>query len=81
MNYTVEEVDLGELFEQYGTVNSVRIISNRKNTKSKGFGFVEMEDNEEAKQAIRALNEALWKDREIVVNVARARIERFYYSY
>ncbi len=81
MNYKIEEVDLGELFEQYGAVNNVRIISDRKTLQSKGFGFVEMEDGEEAKQAIQALNEASWKDRIIIVNIARERIERFNFNY
>jgi RNA recognition motif-containing protein len=54
--YKVAEADLKELFEAYGEVTSVKIITDRETGRSKGFGFVEMSDDESAQQSIDGLN-------------------------
>lgn len=71
LDYKVNEDDLKTIFEDFGTVNSVKIISDKYNGRSKGFGFIEMEDESEAKKAIDELNGTSFKNRDIVVNEAR----------
>ena len=68
--FKIEEADLKELFEAFGEVNSVKIISDRETGRSKGFGFVEMADDEAAKKAIGDLNGSEVGGRNIVVNQA-----------
>lgn len=68
LNFGVSERELTELLEQFGTVNSVKIIIDRDTQRSKGFGFVEMEDSTEANNAIRELNGKELKGRQIVIN-------------
>ncbi|VAX21468.1 hypothetical protein MNBD_NITROSPINAE04-1887, partial [hydrothermal vent metagenome] len=53
--FAVTETELRDLFEEHGTVNSLRLITDRETGRSRGFGFVEM-DNSEADSAIKALN-------------------------
>ena len=65
------EDDLKQVMEEYGTVESVKIIKDRETGKSKGFGFVEMPDDEAAKKAIAELNEAEYEGRQIVIKEAR----------
>jgi RNA recognition motif-containing protein len=76
MNFKVEEHDLSDLFAQYGNIVSVKIISDRETYRSRGFGFVEMEEKSEADEAIQALNDSTWMDRKIVVNLAREKNDR-----
>lgn len=64
-----------ELFEEYGTVSSVKVITDKFSGKSKGFGFVEMADDAEAKKAIEELNGTEVKGRNISVNQAREKTE------
>ena len=71
LNYRVREDDLKQVMEEYGTVESVKIIKDRETGKSKGFGFVEMPDDEAAKKAIAELNEAEYEGRQIVIKEAR----------
>lgn len=71
LSYEVDDRELKKAFEKYGEVKSTRVIRNKFNNKSKGFGFVEMPDREEAVEAIRALNGTEWKGRRIVVNEAK----------
>lgn len=71
LSYETDEFQLRHEFEKYGKVASVRIISNRFNRKSKGFGFVEMPNREEAEAAIKALNEFEFQGRKLRVNEAR----------
>ena len=71
LDFKVEENDLKEIFEEYGTISSVKIISDKFTGRSKGFGFVTMEDESEAKKAISELNGAKLANREIIVNVAK----------
>lgn len=76
LNYNTSELDIRELFEQFGTVDSVKIITDRDTGKSKGFGFVEMPDDEAAYAAINALNESEVDDFNIAVKKAVPREER-----
>jgi RNA recognition motif-containing protein len=73
LDYKVSESDLESLFSKYGTVNSVKIISDKYDGRSKGFGFVEMENNDEAKKAVSELNGSALRSRNITVNEARPR--------
>ncbi len=77
LNYRVREDDLKQVMEEYGTVESVKIIKDRETGKSKGFGFVEMPDDEAAKKAIAELNEAEYEGRQMVVKEARPKLLLF----
>ncbi len=74
--YNLTEDDLKAAFSEFGEVSSANIIMDRMSGQSKGFGFVEMPDNSEADQAIKALNESALNGRNIKVNQARPRGER-----
>lgn len=74
--YGGTEDDLKQLFGEFGVVLSVSIITDRDSGRSKGFGFVEMEDEAAANAAIEKLNKATFQERMIFVSVARAREER-----
>lgn len=76
LSYQVSEADLRELFEEYGTVSSAKIITDRETGRSKGFGFVEMDDDSEGQRAIEELNGAEFDGRTLAVSVARPRTER-----
>jgi RNA recognition motif-containing protein len=78
LSYEVTEENLAELFEAYGTVSSTKIITDKYNDRSKGFGFVTMDDQEEAKNAIKSLNGTEYKNREMIVNEARPKKDNFY---
>ncbi len=67
----VQESDLDTLFSQHGKVESVKIIQDMYTKTSKGFGFIEMLDNEEAQKALDTLNSHELKGKRIVVNEAR----------
>jgi RNA recognition motif-containing protein len=71
--YNIVEEDLREIFEEYGEVASVKIISDKLTGRSKGFGFVEMDDDQEANKAIEELNNAELSGRNIRVNESRPR--------
>ncbi len=71
--YKVEEADLQELFAAYGEVSSVKIIIDRETGRSKGFGFVEMADDESAQKAIDGLNGTEIGGRTIAVSQAEER--------
>lgn len=72
----MQESELRELFEGYGEVSSAKIIFDKYSGRSKGFGFVEMPDNNEAKKAIEELNGAEVQGRNIIVNESIERPER-----
>lgn len=76
LSFQTTEDELKEIFEEYGTVTSVSIIKDKYSGRSRGFGFVEMESDQEGQAAIDALNGTELGDREIKVNVARPREER-----
>ena len=73
--FALGEADLRESFEAYGTVDSVKIIMDKFTGRSKGFGFVEMSDDEEGQAAINALNGATVMGRAIVVNKSEPKPE------
>ncbi len=73
INYDATEADLREAFQQYGEVDSVKIIMDRYTGRSKGFGFLEMPDDEEAKAAIEGLNGEEILGRPVRVDQARPR--------
>ncbi|MGC4033918.1 MAG: RNA-binding protein [Tepidisphaeraceae bacterium] len=69
--YSVDSSALQELFGQYGTVTSAQVLSDRETGRSKGFGFVEMGTDDEANNAINALNGQQFNGRALTVNEAR----------
>lgn len=71
--YQTNENDLISLFEQVGPVASVTVITDRETGRSKGFGFVDMDNTEDAQQAINQLNGTFLGRRTITVNEARER--------
>jgi RNA recognition motif-containing protein len=71
LDFKVNEKGLEKLFEKYGTVSSSKVIIDKYSGRSKGFGFVEMENRDEANKAISKLNGTSFENREIVVNEAR----------
>jgi RNA recognition motif-containing protein len=73
--FSIDDADLRESFEVYGTVNSVKIITDKFTGRSKGFGFVEMENDTEAEKAIQELNGATVDGRTIVVNKSEPKPE------
>lgn len=73
--YSIEEAELKSFFEDYGEVSSVKIITDKFTGRSKGFGFVEMPDDEAAQKAIKELNGAEVKGRAIVVNKSEPKPE------
>lgn len=72
--YDVTEDELRRAFAAVGTVVSVRIIADKQTNQSKGFGFVEMSTEEDAKTAVQQLNNSQQKGRSIVVELARPQI-------
>ena len=74
LNYRVREEDLKQVMEEYGVVDSVKIIIDRETGKSKGFAFVEMPNDAEGKKAIEELNEAEYEGRQMVVKEARPKM-------
>lgn len=75
LSYNVNDADLSTLFEEYGTITSAKVIMDRQTNRSKGYGFVEMENNEQANKAIEELNGAEYDGRTISVSEAKPRQE------
>ncbi|KXX72563.1 RNA-binding protein [Flammeovirga sp. SJP92] len=73
LNYNTQEEALRVLFENFGEVSSAKVVYDRETERSKGFGFVEMPNDEEATTAIEQLNESELDGRTIVVKQARPR--------
>lgn len=69
--YSTTEAQLTDLFSQYGSVTSAKVISDKFTGQSRGFGFVEMATSEEAQRAIEALNGTKLEQRTLVVNEAK----------
>jgi len=74
LNFKAKKEDLFDLFAPFGEVTSARIIINRNTHRSKGYGFVEMPNDEEAQAAIQALNGSEHFERTINVAVANERV-------
>lgn len=73
--WSVANADLEAKFAEFGTVHSARVMTDSFSGKSRGFGFVSMEDDD-AQKAIAAMNGYKWEDREITCNEARPKTER-----
>ncbi|MGD2060382.1 MAG: RNA-binding protein [Acidimicrobiia bacterium] len=71
--FSTSSPDLEQLFSPYGAVSRAQVITDRETGRSRGFGFVEMDNDDEARQAIEALNGSDIEGRKINVNVARER--------
>lgn len=76
LSYGINDADLNQLFSEYGEILSAKVVMDRESGRSRGFGFVEMTNEEEGRKAINELNEAEYDGRTISVNVARPRTER-----
>jgi cold-inducible RNA-binding protein len=76
LGYNVSDADLQQLLSQHGTVVSAQVIIDKMTGQSKGFGFVEMANDQEAEAAITALNGKDYSGRAIKVNEAKPREER-----
>ena len=74
--YKVNDQDLQQLFEQFGSVSSARVIIDKFTGDSKGFGFVQMDDNGEANAAIDSLNDQDFQGRNLRVNESQPRPPR-----
>jgi RNA recognition motif-containing protein len=75
LSWSMTDDDLSNLFSQYGTVTSAKILKEKNTGRSKGFGFVEMEDEDAAKTAIATLNESEVQGRKLIVNESQPRPE------
>ncbi len=78
--FSIDEEGLEQTFAEFGTVNSVKIITDKFTGKSRGFGFVEMEDDTEAQNAINGLNETEVNGRELQVKKALPKPDNNSYS-
>jgi len=76
LNYNTVESELQALFENYGEVESAKIITDKETGRSRGFGFVEMPNNDEALKAIEELNQREFKAKVLNVSEARPREPR-----
>ena len=76
LSYNVTDADLNELFADYGEILSARVITDRETGRSRGFGFVELKDDDLAKKAIEELNQATYDEKVISVTEARPREDR-----
>jgi RNA recognition motif-containing protein len=76
LSYNATEDELRSLFEPHGTVERVSVTTDRMTGRSRGFAFVEMEDEAGANAAIEALNETEFQGRNLMVNIARPKGER-----
>lgn len=74
--YSITDADLRETFTRFGEVSQVNLIADRFTGESKGFGFVEMDNNTQADAAIKGLNGTDLKGRNITVNQAKPRSDR-----
>jgi RNA recognition motif-containing protein len=76
LSYSVGNGDLESLFSQFGDVSRAQVIQHRDTGRSKGFGFVEMDDEAAAQKAIEELDESEFEGRNLTVNEARPREDR-----
>lgn len=73
LSYNIDDRELQRIFEAHGAVTSAKVIIDRDSGRSKGFGFVEMPDDDEGREAIATLNEQDFDGRSMRVNEARPR--------
>ncbi len=73
LNYRISDAELQDLFSAYGEVNSAKIIKDKETGRSRGFGFVEMKNDEDGNKAIEALHQTDFKGRNLVVSEAKPR--------
>ena len=71
--YDLDDAELEEIFEKFGTITSAKVVMDRDTGKSKGFGFVEMPNDTEAKEAIEGLNDISLGKKPLVVKAAEDR--------
>ncbi|MDO5570749.1 MAG: RNA-binding protein [Bacteroidales bacterium] len=76
LSWAISDADLRDLFAEYGEIKSAKVIKDRETGKSRGFAFVELADENEAKRAISELNGASYDSKVISVTEARPREER-----
>jgi RNA recognition motif-containing protein len=76
LSYDVTEEDIRQVFTEYGTVKRVQLPTDRETGRMRGFGFVEMESDDQETAAIEALDGAEWMGRDLKVNKAKPREER-----
>jgi RNA recognition motif-containing protein len=76
INFATKQDSLQDLFAEYGEVSSANIITDRETGRSRGFGFVEMPNDEEGQKAIDALNGFTFEGKTLTVNVARPKTDR-----
>ena len=77
LNFTVDEAKLKKIFEKYGEVSSVRIIKDKETGENKGYGFIEMKNDEEGKKAIQEMNSQEIDGRHVKVNIAKPKKRYF----
>ena len=73
LSYSTTEEEINQLISEYGTADSIQLIKDRHTGQSKGFGFIEMNDNSEADAAIKGLNTTYFKGRKLKLNQAQPR--------
>ena len=76
LSFDVTDKDLNDIFSDYGVVTSAKVIMDRETGRSRGFGFVEMSSDEEARKAIAELDQAEYVGKTIRVNEARPKEDR-----
>jgi len=76
LSFNTSDVELNELFAKFGTVSSAKVIMDRESGRSRGFGFVEMPNDDEAKEAMSSLNNKEVEGRAMSVSIAKEREER-----
>jgi RNA recognition motif-containing protein len=76
LSFKVNDADLETLFEEYGPITTAKVITDRQTGRSKGYGFVEIDDQEKAEKAVAELNGAEYDGKTISVSEARPREER-----
>jgi RNA recognition motif-containing protein len=74
--FSVQDEELKNLFTPFGNVSSAKVINDRETGRSKGFGFVEMDDDEAAKKAIAELNQSMLDGRAVSISEARPKSEK-----
>ena len=76
LSFHILDDDLRKLFEQFGSVSSAKVITDRDSGRSRGFGFVEMTSDAESKEAINGLNGKEIEGRAMSVSIAKEKVAR-----